>query len=68
MRNRGFPSENMAELTLSLSLVGSSSQMENRNLASGRGGAFFLTSLFIELIDQVLSEEALLTTVNHPRK
>jgi hypothetical protein len=22
-----------------------------RNLASGRGGAFFLTSLFIELID-----------------
>ena len=68
MRNRGFPSENMAELTLSLSLVGSSSQMENRNLASGRGGAFFLTSLFIELIDQVLSEKALLTTVNHPRK
>ena len=25
-----------------------------RNLASGRGGAFFLTSLFIELIDEVV--------------
>ena len=58
----------MAELTQSLSLVGSSSQMENRNLASGRGGAFFLTSLFVELIDQVLSEKALFTTVNYQRK
>jgi hypothetical protein len=27
-----------------------------RNLASGRGGAFFLTSLFIELIDSVLDQ------------
>jgi len=57
----------MAELTQSLSLVGSSSQMENRNLASGRSGAFFLTSLFLELIDQVLSEKALFTTVNYQR-
>ena len=24
-----------------------------RNLVSGRGGAFFLTSLFIELIDRI---------------
>jgi hypothetical protein len=29
-----------------------------RNLASGRGGAFFLTSLFIELIDRVVSVNA----------
>jgi hypothetical protein len=31
-----------------------------RNLASGRGGAFFLTSLFIELIDPVVSAKACL--------
>jgi hypothetical protein len=28
-----------------------------RNLGSGRGRPFFLTSLFIELIDQVLSAQ-----------
>ena len=40
-----------------------------RNLASGRGGAFFLTSLFIELIDpagRVLSVIALLTSAITP--